>query len=392
MTGSTATWRGGLLRAGLGLWLGAAASGCVLLPTLGGPAPALAPAPSIGAPSAGRVVRGVVHCHSDLSHDAKGSIPEIAEAANACEVGFVVLNEHYRHGEPQLSAGPPPEVDGVTFVLGAELSGGGGSILGAGLPRDYDSDVARGDAQGQIDAVRAAGGLAWIGHAEEFLAWDVSGWEGLEVANLHAMTTEAPRLGTFLSGLFCPPGAFVRRLVRHAPRRVLAIWDHYGRARRVPGVGGCDAHANVRLLGPLGLTIGTYEECFRAVSTHLLLRAEGPAGVLEALREGRGYVAFEVSGSALGFRFAAFDAEGALVADLGEALPWRPGLSLRAAAPGEAELRLLRDGFLVAQGRGELRYSPRRPGVYRVEAYLDGDPFVLANPIYLRPAPGPDGD
>ena len=65
----------------------------------------------------------------------------------------------------------------------------------------------------------------------------------------------------------------------------------------------------------------------------LLLRAEGPAGVLEALREGRGYVAFEVSGSALGFRFAAFDAEGALVADLGEALPWRPGLSLRAAAP-----------------------------------------------------------
>ncbi|MEZ6187824.1 MAG: hypothetical protein R3F62_22795 [Planctomycetota bacterium] len=364
----------------IGVW---GLSGCVLLPTLGGRAPALAPAPDIGAPSSGRVMRGIVHCHSELSHDATGSLEEIAEAARDCGVGFVALTEHYRHGEPQLADGPPPELLGVTFLLGAELPGGGGSILGVGLPRDYDADVARGDAQGQLDAVRAAGGFPCVGHAEEYLAWDAEGWVGLEVANLHTMTKEASRLGTAGSACAYPPGAFFRRLIRTLPRRVLAIWDHYGLSRRVPGFGGCDAHQNVRLLGPLGLTIGTYAECFRAVTTHLLLRGEGPAAVLEALREGRGYVAFEVEGSALGFRFAAFEGD-TLCADLGQELPFHPGLSLRAAAPGAAELRLLRDGFEVARANGELRHTPTRPGVYRVEAYLDDDPFVLSNPIYLR--------
>lgn len=356
-----------------------------MLHTLDGPPPGLDPAPEVAPVATWQVVRGVIHCHSaPRSHDATGSLQRVASAARRCEVGFVLLSDHSRRGQRTLRGGTPGSIDGVLFLPGVELSGGGGSILGLDLPPGFEPPARQGVAPELIAAVHEAGGLVAIAHAEQYLPWEVGGWDVLEVANLHAMATRASRLGTLAAGLCYPPGAFVRRLTQGLDPDVLARWDSLGRERRVPGFGGCDAHEGVRLFGRLGGRIGAYEECFRALNTHLLLRERSPAGVREALAAGRGYVAFEVEGAASGFRFVACDARGAVVAEMGEELPWAPGLELRAAAPGGARLRLLRDGALAAEGAGTLIARVEGPGVYRVEAWLEDEPFVLSNPIYVR--------
>ncbi|GIW71900.1 MAG: hypothetical protein KatS3mg102_1442 [Planctomycetota bacterium] len=201
------------------------------------------------------------------------------------------------------------------------------------------------------------------------------------------MALTAPRLGTLLSALLLPPGAVLRRLVRQLPRPVLARWDALGRTRRVPGWGGADAHDNLRLPGPRGgLPLLSYHDSFRAVLNVLLVRERSAEGVREALAAGRGWVAFELSGRSEGFRFALFEAGpgGAWLADMGAELRWRPGLELRAAAPGGAQLVLLRDGRPLARARGRLVARPPGPGVYRIEAYLGAEPFILSNAIYLR--------
>ena len=49
-------------------------------------------------------------------------------------------------------------------------------------------------------------------------------------------------------------------------------------------------------------------------------------------------------------------------------------------------MRLLRDGSPVALAdhAAELDHQPEEPGVYRVEARLDGRIWILSNAVYLR--------
>ena len=76
---------------------------------------------------------------------------------------------------------------------------------------------------------------------------------------------------------------------------------------------------------------------------------------------------------------------------MGDAVTLAAGQSLRlhARLPEMAELRLLRNGRIVAQGRAAaLSYDARDTGVYRVEAWKHrwGKPrgWIFSNPIYLR--------
>jgi hypothetical protein len=62
---------------------------------------------------------------------------------------------------------------------------------------------------------------------------------------------------------------------------------------------------------------------------------------------------------------------------------------LRVELPQPADVRLLRDGEVVARAHGaELAHAVSEPGVYRVEARLETfgaeRTWILSNPIYLR--------
>jgi hypothetical protein len=271
---------------------------------------------------------------------------------------------------PERDAGPRTR----PLPLAAEHFADLGPFLAGGLGPTEQAIV-------RIDRVHA---LSFIGHAEAFHRWDVRGFSGLEVYNLHADALDESWPKVAAAALFLPPGAFFDALVDR-PAAVLARWDELGRKRRVPGIGGCDAHENVRLFGPLGGRVGTYGECFRVVTTHVLARDASPPSILEALAAGRAYIAFEIHGDATGFSFDLVDARRARLAGMGEEVRFRRGARLLARAPGRARLVLLRDGELVAEATGGLlETAAPAPGVYRVEAYLDGRLFVLSNPIYLR--------
>ena len=144
--------------------------------------------------------------------------------------------------------------------------------------------------------------------------------------------------------------------------------DNLGGSPALPGgglVGERRAHAKFRVLGPLGGTLDRYRDIFRLVTTHVLARDRSQHSILEALRAGRSYVAFE--GLGLVDRFVAVR-----VAD-----------GVRVEAPGEADLRLVCAGERVAEatGREALLVPPSDAKRCHVEAWLGSDLWIISSPL-----------
>ena len=73
---------------------------------------------------------------------------------------------------------------------------------------------------------------------------------------------------------------------------------------------------------------------------------------------------------------------------MGESLPFRDGVRLRAASPHACRFTVMCGGRPVYQHEGfELDWAPEQPGKYRVEAEVDilGEwtPWVYTNPLGL---------
>jgi hypothetical protein len=177
------------------------------------------------------------------------------------------------------------------------------------------------------------------------------------------------------------------------PQRHLTAWDELCASRRVVAVGGLDTHQHgFRVRGRM-ITPMPNERYFRLLSTYALCERP-PAGELEpdakavydALRAGRCYLGVDAIAPARGFRFwGESDNELAVMGEERAAGRWH----LRASVPEPAELRLLRDGAVVASATGNsLEHTAGERGVYRVEARRDhrgrSRPWIYSNPIYLR--------
>ena len=127
--------------------------------------------------------------------------------------------------------------------------------------------------------------------------------------------------------------------------------------------------------------------------THLLLNSplstdlvSAKAQVLDALRAGHTFVAYDLAGDSRGFRFTATG--GGERASMGDEIRLEGPVALHVASPLQADLRLLRDGQEVARARGrELTFQAKQPGVYRVEAFrrfrFKRRGWVFTNPIYV---------
>jgi hypothetical protein len=209
------------------------------------------------------------------------------------------------------------------------------------------------------------------------------------------------------------------------PTANLAVWDRLTRSRRVVGFAGNDSHQNVgvsirgaeedrlEIVDALGKTLARplardipllfgatpipgqpllklqldpYDLSLGYVSTHLLVRSVTEANCFDALTAGRCYVAFDWLADPTGFLFTGTAGRRRL--EMGEeARASRATLLVRTPIP--ADLRLLRDGEKAARSTGtRLRYDARRPGAYRVEAWVtvagEPRPWIYSNPIYLR--------
>ena len=343
---------------------------------------------------------GVIHLHS-LYSDGTGTVGEIARAARANDLDYVLLTDH-----DTLEARDRGEEgwhDGVLVLVGEEVSPyRENHYLAFGVEGPIDH---RGLAPQQIvDAVNDAGGFGFLSHpfskgSERFsrggrgMPWrdlDADGYTGLELWSFVTDTAERVNSVRELLSFIAAPGRFID----HPPARNLELWDSLCALRRCVALGGVDAHQiGVRIRGRVPLRLMAYKRSFRFLRTHLLLErpltrqleADREA-VYAALRAGRAYIAIDSLAPARGFRFWAEGQQALTMGDEAKAGDW----TLRARCPRPAKLRLLRDGQRVEGGAGldSLEHRTEEPGVYRVEAQLEARgrerTWILSNPIYLR--------
>lgn len=373
----------------LGLpFLGALAlTGCTLLPVGGRPTAARAGGPSpLG--HGLREYRVAFHVHCYLSHDSEGTIDEIADAARDLGLDAVILNDHYRLGN--VARAPSGFQRGVLFVPGAEVRGGGGSLLPFNLCMDFYRGAG---ARQTLEALDRQGAVTVLGHVEQIQDWDLEPVEAFEVYNLHAEFVAAPRLLTAVRFLFLPPDAFFEASI-DTPSENLRAWDReLARGRRLAPLAGHDAHQNIHIFGPLGGTVGTYPEIFRLFSTHVLAPRLSADAIARAVEAGRTFVVFEYLGDGTGFAMSYGEA-GAPVsrrAILGDSVPFDPQATLDISVPGDAEdlaVAILRDGDVIGrESTPRVEMPLPGPGVYRVEVYRGERLWIISAPIYVGPAP-----
>ena len=320
--------------------------------------------------------RGVIHCHSFRSHDSTGTIAEIGAAANDVGLDFLVMTDH--PSPYSISRGQRGMVGSTLFLTGAELRTPGGTLLAFPL-RHYvrPHETLR----GFLDDIHGQGGLAFVGHAERFKAWDHPGLDGVEVHNMHAAARAANVAGLVVRTFFAPLHTMFAALAV-PDREVFARWDGYQRGvRMIPAIAGNDAHANIRLLGPLGWVLGNYAEVFRVVSTHVLASSLDEAALVDGFRRGRTYVSIDLWGDGTGFSFSGRFQERTY--EMGDVVPRTSRLSVH--SPRCGELRLFRNGELVAQREGhDLERTIVDPGVYRAEVWRDGQLWIFSSPIRVE--------
>ncbi len=334
-------------------------AGCAALPWPSGAARERA-----GASAAGEGgwldLRGVVHVHTRVSHDSPGTIGEIVDAAHGAGVDFVAFAEHPRGATLAAASG---EVEGVLLIPGWELStDGGGSLLALGIS---DRTALPREPPALVEAIHARGGAAFVAHFERSVLADPARYgearpDGIELVNLHANAKDASfRLA--LGELFLPAPLALGVLVQ-TPNANLERWAKLADARAI--VGGVDAHARFRALGPLGGTVDRYRDLFRLLTTHVRVRERSTAAIVEALREGRSYVAFE------GIEpVERFEAER------------EPG-GVRVRAPRAARLALVCAGAVASEvddaSEARLAWPDGRERCH-VEAWLDGELWIATS-------------
>ncbi|NPU85576.1 MAG: PHP domain-containing protein [Syntrophaceae bacterium] len=347
---------------------------------------------------------GVIHLHSEYSFDGRTPVAEMVRAARTSGVHFLALTDHACI--TARDRGWEGWHDGVLVLVGQEISPRFNHYLAFGPcgAVDIPDDTEEADPQSYIDRVREEGGIGFIAHPDHKGAplfhvkhypwkdWNVTGYNGLGIWDFMtdwqgSLTGHGKAVASYLM-----PGLFLRG----PEQETLARWDALGRERRVPGIGECDNHNTTKRWFGVAMPVFPFARVLPILRTHILTEEPlpeepGPAAeaVLEALAQGRSYVANDWLGSSTGFRFHA-ERPGGDVA-MGEDAPFRSDEDcvLTVRVPGEGRIRLLRDGGLVKEEQGRLLSVPAPgPGVYRVEVrqrfWGRWRPWIYSNPVYLR--------
>jgi hypothetical protein len=347
-----------------------------------------------------RELVGNTHVHSVYS-DGSGTYREIAAAAAAAKLNFVIVTDHNVR---------PVGLEGYydqTLVLSGEEVHNVRSrpqrnhLLVFGAEKEM-APYSFGNTRTLIDASRGRDGICYIAHPIErsspvrpelaaipWTDWPTEGAHGLEIWNL---------MSEFKGLLWSKAAALIYALkpewgLRGPYRATLRLWDELlGQGHRLSAIGGADAHAATYSLGLLRRRVFPYDYLFRCVNTHVLAR--GPLSgdvetdkelVYEALRAGRTWVGYDLPCSTRGFRCEA--KSGSASAVPGEELRRLGAISINVSLPAPGETHLLRDGhrILASSGTG-LTYTSIEPGIYRVEVYRRFRShrvgWIFTSPIY----------
>ena len=346
----------------------------------------------------------VLHVHSSYSHDGRGSVEDIAQAAARAGVRVVILTDH--NTLAPLAEGKEGWYGDVLVLVGAEITTGSGYLLLLDPKPDLPTRARGHILEDLVRHYREAGSLVLLAHPEHpRLGWRdaLPEVDGLEVIDVYDQLMAVP-WSRRIVGLAAYPANPVMAVLSwvHWPKSVLARWDVMSRERPTLGVLALDAHGGIALTEETDLTFPSHETAFRLGRLHFVIPdrlRRVPADrlrVYRALRGGRFYNAFDGFAPADGFRFEV--RLGETRALMGDTVPFHPGqvAQIRVPPVGDSMVRLLRDGVVLREAPGDTLTSVPLPGpgVYRVEVDLRVDlfpiggvayrPWIFSNPVYVR--------
>lgn len=382
------------------------------------------------------VYRGIMHSHSEISHDSRISFPDILAAMHKAKCQFNLMTDHVVEGKADFSLGWNGIHDGVLFVHGYEMNEG---VIPWGLPANtvLDANLPAAQLGKQIHDL---GGVFCYCHSEEKRDWNVPELDGAEIYNIHSDLLVNMKGAKAISALFMDvllnqrayPDQVVRTLFhRSMLDRLLAQWDEKSATHRLTGFAGNDCHNNcgvrgiytdhdslfiidtghddpshkvadvklngftrtlLRLMfGPLEpnkqlfrFDLDPYERMSRLVNTYLLAKELTEPALLDAVRNGRAFVAFSMLADPTGFAFIA-EGNGQKVT-MGEKIPLSADLKLRAATPLPCKFILKKNGQKVQETEtAAFEFPVKEPGKYRVETELnivgEWTPWIYSNQI-----------
>ncbi|HEX8286506.1 MAG TPA: hypothetical protein VF556_00835 [Pyrinomonadaceae bacterium] len=347
--------------------------------------------------------KGIIHAHTSLGGHSTGHFDQLIGGANANELDFVVMTEHYS-SLFDTSALTLRGVYGKTlFVGGNEIDTSDsdrflmipGSAEAANFAAQKTNEV--------LDKIHSANQIAFITYPEKFKSWN-SDFDGIEVFSLHTNAKKMNPIGFFFNALWSfgsyPELTMANYFVR--PDENLRKYDEVAANRKITLFAGSDAHSNLgfHLLGDdagnkiIKLKFDDYATIFRLVRTHVLIEKNKQLtqeNLVEALKNGHAFIGFDVLGNSRGFSFTAEN--GAENKIQGDEISLRGGVKLKAIAPQPARFVVFRNGEKIYESgeTTEIVFDAREKGAYRTEVYLDslGAPFdvmpwIISNPIYVR--------
>ncbi|HEX2694216.1 MAG TPA: PHP domain-containing protein [Acidobacteriota bacterium] len=354
-----------------------------------------------------RELQGVYHIHTTFS-DGHATVDEVAARAAREHLDFVILTDHGNPNAASLRAAGPRK--GVLVLAGSELNVNRGHLVALGFRPPPGDGKLPSKAEDAVAAVRALGGFTVIAHPYSKVRWSWGDWgessdySGIEIVNADTMFKDNyRRVLAYAPLLLLGSRLPLIKMLEH-PASNLKRWDQRGANAAISGYFSADAHLY-------------YRGIFALLRLHVLL--DGPAGaggkgpgaeaalIWDALHHGHFYNAVEAVADARGFRFEAETAAGkGAGSGPGSARAYRMGDTIAAAGGAtravrfearapfsfRKEVRLLRDGRVIASSREDILRAPSEgPGVYRVEVYLKERsalgadiPWIVSNPIYLR--------
>jgi len=335
--------------------------------------------------------------HSKFS-DGSGDVREIATIANESGLDFIVLTDH--NTLRAKDEGFEGFYGKTLLIVGCEINDkeNRNHYLALGIDKTFSTRL---PAAEYVKAVKEAGGIGFIAHPHEkrnsmeehppypWTEWEIEDFTGIEIWNHMSVwmenLTEQNKYQSFVHPL---------RSIEHPPEETLQVWDKLNLKRKVTAIGGIDAHAHrVNLLGFFEVEVFPYKVLFKSIRTYVLLNeriepTDDPHKrkyfeklILEALRDGRSYVANYYHGDATGFRFFA-ESEG-VTYTMGDTVPYEHKVHLRVLIPTHhSELRLIHNGSVIDETIGsDVGFVVRKKGVYRVEVYHQGKSWIYSNHI-----------
>jgi hypothetical protein len=221
--------------------------------------------------------------------------------------------------------------------------------------------------------------------------WEVTGYTGIELWNGFSELKSVAK-GKWDAVAY----AYFPEFIPHGPLpKTLQRWDRLtASGKRVVAVGGSDAHAQHKSLGPLHKIIFPYEYHFSTINTHILIPTLLSGNfirdrnmVFDALSNGHCFIGYDLPACTKGFHFSAQGKNGYAI--MGDEIKSSGGETLQVKIPSAAEIRLIRNGKVIKKAHGEaMIFIAECPGVYRVEVYkrylgkLRG--WIFSNPIYIH--------